>query len=118
MSELEEISFLQDMLIEFVRAALTALKPVIAENNGDSVAIDKSRVSQTFQFTSLGVVGIDLVVDEAHRPYILEFNNNPAMPPPNKCMSENYRHHLVNFIRATVSLGLGNLNDSVDFLQV
>ena len=38
-------------------------------------------------------------------PYIIEFNNNPAIPPSNKLMSNAYRCHLVELLGSLMRLG-------------
>jgi hypothetical protein len=76
----------------------------------------------------MAIAGIDLMleifedeeddhVDTTTRPrgprlsaYILEINNNPAMPGENKKMSTKYRQHLVTFVKHTLQLGLGETN--------
>jgi hypothetical protein len=41
--------------------------------------------------------------------YIVEVNNNPAMPSPTKhSMSEQYRQHLVDLAAAIIGLGLSH----------
>lgn len=42
--------------------------------------------------------------------YILEINNNPAMPGENKKMSMKYRQHLSTFVKHTIQLGLGGID--------
>lgn len=47
----------------------------------------------------IAIVGVDLIVSSIDgRPYIVEFNNNPAIPGPTKSMSSAYRCHLIEFI--------------------
>lgn len=62
---------------------------------------------------SLAIIGVDLVVcREERRPdkmraYIVEVNNNPAMPQPGKhSMSPAYKSHLEEMATAILSLGL------------
>ena len=47
----------------------------------------------------IAIVGVDLIVSSIDgRPYIVEFNNNPAIPGPTKSMSSAYRCHMIEFI--------------------
>lgn len=62
----------------------------------------------------LSITGIDLMLTQASpselRPYVIEFNNNPAIPPANKLMTEAYRTHLVELVGSL--LHLGGLHDA------
>jgi hypothetical protein len=42
--------------------------------------------------------------------YILEINNNPAMPGESKKMSVKYKQHLSTFVKRSILLGLGETN--------
>ena len=71
---------------------------------------------------SVAVLGVDLVISEKSSSsssgsssgngldaYIVEVNNNPAMPSPTKhSMSEQYRQHLVDLAAAIIGLGLSH----------
>ena len=62
----------------------------------------------------MGIIGADLIVEEfTMRPYLVEINNNPAMPAQHKTMSEGYRQHLVEFVGAIVSLGISAASPDV-----
>ena len=55
----------------------------------------------------MSVVGIDLVVSNQfpYNVYIVEYNNNPAMPGVDKHMTDKYRQHLFNMMTHLLYLG-------------
>jgi hypothetical protein len=61
--------------------------------------------------TLMAVAGIDLLLGLPVEsgapavPYIVEFNNNPAMPTADKLMSQSYRAHLIKFMQHLLALG-------------
>ena len=51
--------------------------------------------------------------------YIVEVNNNPAMPSPTKhSMSEQYRQHLVDLAAAIIGLGLSHCSTIISILLI
>lgn len=58
--------------------------------------------------SEMAIIGVDLIIEAGTmQPYIVEVNNNPAMPAPNKTMTVLYRQHLVEFVASLISLGVG-----------
>ena len=56
--------------------------------------------------TKFVVAGLDVMVTEDGRLYLLEVNVNPIIPPPGS-VEETYESHLVGFMRDLVSLIVG-----------
>lgn len=79
---------------------------------------EDSVVCDGIMSSSMAIAGIDLVVEYKasaegkgkYSAYIVEFNNNPAMPDGTKKMSECYRSHLVSFVGGLMELGLSALD--------
>jgi len=56
--------------------------------------------------TLMAIAGIDLLVDQSSgNAYVVEFNNNPAMPGPQKGMSSRYKDHLIHLAQDLITLG-------------
>jgi hypothetical protein len=53
------------------------------------------------------VAGLDLMVSEDGRIYLLELNSNPAAPREENC-TESFKKHLQGYLRDTISLVSGN----------
>ena len=49
-------------------------------------------------------------------PLIIELNNNPAMPSPNKRMSALYREHISRFVESVIRLGIAPADAKCDVL--
>eukprot|EP01039_Chlorochromonas_danica_P004671 gene4671-5118_t len=80
-------------------------KQIIAPSAG---ALQQSE-STVLGEASLAILGVDLLVSSgsvagSYRVSIVEVNNNPAMPRPEKQMSEAYHRHLVTFVRSVSDL--------------
>ena len=138
LDEVEELCPWKESLFQCVREAFLSLKPIIESklscNDLNSIS---NEADNTVKMSQLAIAGIDLILADTqstqqeqcdtnlnntssnnssefqsdqnrYAPYILELNNNPAMPPTNKLMSERYRCHLVDFVQKTIRLGLSN----------
>ena len=103
----------------------------IPSNNNISISNDafqethSSHPLRDSKPTEMAICGIDLMLEiveedfivedgESFQPtkpkfhaYILEVNNNPAMAGNGKLMSVKYRNHLIQFVKNTLLLGLG-----------
>lgn len=64
----------------------------------------------SFHLCELAVGGVDVMVDGDYRPFIVEMNNNPAMPSSNKQMSSAYRAHLITFVKELIAFGMNRNN--------
>lgn len=65
--------------------------------------------TSTYQqhIAEMAIIGADLIIEaKSMRPYIVEVNNNPAMPAPHKTMTPKYRRHLVEFAASLILLGV------------
>ena len=60
----------------------------------------------SFELLELAVSGVDVMVDDDYRAFIIELNNNPAMPASNKQMSTAYRAHLITFLKDLITFGM------------
>jgi hypothetical protein len=61
----------------------------------------------------LAVAGVDLIVSSVTgRPYIVELNNNPAIPSESKEMSTEYKKHLHDFMSRLINLSCCDNNSS------
>jgi hypothetical protein len=99
LDEVPELVPLKGALTANVREAMVALQPAIM-NYCSSPGIDnKSR-------TQMAIAGLDLLVDESGQAYLIEINNNPAMPQATKKMSPLYRSHLITMAGNMIKLGL------------
>jgi hypothetical protein len=56
--------------------------------------------------SEMAIAGVDLMMDANLDAKIVELNNNPAMPAPQKRMSSKYKQHLIEFVSHIVQLGL------------
>ena len=112
LDEVPELVPFKDALMANVRQAMVALQPDIVRHCSPG-AMNKSR-------TQMAIAGLDLLVDERGDAYLIELNNNPAMPQPAKKMSPLYRSHLIKMTGSMIKLGLvhgvGKDDDVVSFL--
>ena len=67
---------------------------------------ESSSHTSTLNLRQLAIAGVDIMVDEDCRPYIVELNNNPAMPASSKQMSFAYRSHLIRFVKDIILFGI------------
>ena len=59
------------------------------------------------KIAELAIIGADLIIEqETMQPYIVEINNNPAMPAPTKTMTDLYRDHLMKFVASVIAVGI------------
>lgn len=114
LGEVEELTGSEDELKDVVVKAMLSIRPHIFTYQ--SVL---HRSTGNVPQHSMGVAGVDLIVEKVHggfRAFLLEVNNNPAMPGQGKCMSDRYRAHLVNLVGGLIRLGLSGGDDSGDGL--
>jgi hypothetical protein len=113
--EFKELLSAKEIIRNCVKEAMVALRIAILhkinsdpELNSDSNPIGKE----------MAIAGIDLMIDvpigydsnvrskSVLTAYILEINNNPAMPGENKRMSVSYKEHLITFVKNLLLLGV------------
>lgn len=112
LSECPELSGSENALCACLRRAFSALSPELQLSVVSSPAEAEAVVSRE----RVAVIGADLLVQRSEssgqnlimfQAHLLEVNNNPAIPQPDKHrMSPAYRAHLVSFCAALVELGL------------
>jgi len=114
LDEVEELRGAEDELKDVVIKAMLSIRPHIF-----AYQAVLHRSAGNVPRNSMGVAGIDLIVEKVpggFRAFLLEVNNNPAMPGPDKRMSERYRKHLVSLVGGFIRLGLSAGDDSADGL--
>lgn len=109
--EIPELSGCKDAMTRVLRESMKAMKERILSRNSGDVKSSSS---------TMAIAGVDLLVsrkdpseinEDSSNPdpfnaYIVEVNNNPAMPHPDKHMSTKYRQHLVKLVSSILKLGL------------
>ncbi|CAM9326964.1 unnamed protein product, partial [Ectocarpus fasciculatus] len=84
-------------LTECTTAAFKAVRP-------DIEARMESSDDTSLGGTRMAVAGVDLLLDANYNAYIVEINNNPAMPAESKRMSAAYRRHLKILVADMIKL--------------
>lgn len=101
LDEVEELKDLQDRLDLFI--AQIFAKHVIRDL---SRRVAMSAQDSTSQATKFVVAGLDIMVTEDKRLYLLEANVPPIMPSP-EVLQEDFKTHLVGFMHELVALVVG-----------
>ena len=108
LDELSELpGDLETLLLELVVVALSSLRPLIRQQV----------VGETKKKKEMAIVGVDLIVSSVNGrlvPFILEFNNNPAIAGEDKNMSSSYRMHLLHLMQSIVMLACRGERRSVN----
>jgi hypothetical protein len=111
--ELPEIAGIEDSLLQVMRRAFSALKEPIL-----SKLASRWSGPEVSDRAEMAIAGVDLMVDKDFSVYIVELNNNPAMPAPDKNMSEAYRSHLSILVRDMIQVGLTGHTDLTSFQEL
>ena len=114
LSECPELQGAQEIVLACLVRALGALGGVILTRclqQQTAASADTSQAAKCPPYHRMAVVGADVLISRdasgALQAHILEFNNNPAIPDPEKHkMSVLYRQHLVEYCRGQITLGL------------
>lgn len=99
--EIEELKDSKECIFGTVFKAMQHLNQDLIQFTDDSSSFN--------DHYCIGIAAIDLVLENhetKQSAYILEFNNNPAMPSVNKQMSLKYKQHLFEFVRGLVMLSI------------
>jgi hypothetical protein len=104
LDEVEELQSLQDPLELFI--AQIFAKHVIRDLSRRVAMSAQEAESSTSQATKFVVAGLDIMVTEDKRLYLLEANVNPIMPPQD-VLKDVFQTHLVGFMRNLVDLVVG-----------
>jgi hypothetical protein len=104
---LEEVEGLRGLglsgrIRELMHSSFETLRPSITER------IDRQEAIPGLELTQLAVAGVDVMVDQDYRPWIIELNNPPAMPKLSADMSAGYRAHLLVMMERLMALGFGD----------
>ena len=117
LSEIEELKRIgvEEKVTDLIMKAMLHLQPLIEAQRSKGTFPEVSGL----QLCQMAVAGIDVMLSEEEVPYIVELNNNPAMPGEDKRMSEAYRRHLITFVQSLILLGLcGSRSDKNDNIFV
>lgn len=106
--EIAELKAGQEALSECTFKAFRALRPDIESRMEEIVNLDSTSCR-------LAVAGVDLLLTSDYKAYIVEINNNPAMPGETKKMSRAYRKHLKDLVSDIVKLGLSGSPNHTKF---
>lgn len=99
---------------EHIIEAFSLLKNNILEHTKDMLLFDCEEV----HINQLAIAGVDILIDTTYKPWIVEMNNNPAMPSQNRDMSEDYQQHLREVMRKFVVFGLSEDDAADDVIGV
>lgn len=111
LDEIPELVGCRGAMTRVLRESMKAMKQkILSKSCGDTSSSSKS---------SMAIAGVDLLVarktpselaagdpTDLFNAYIVEINNNPAMPHPEKHMSSRYRQHLVTLVSSILKLGI------------
>jgi hypothetical protein len=124
--EVPELAAANDLVLATVRDAMMALQPaIVARRTRDALTKEGHAAANR---TQMAVAGLDLLVEReqpdsgAFRAYLVEINNNPAIPQQHRKRSPLYHAHLVrtvaNMIRLGLAYGGGVANEDVERLRM
>lgn len=99
LEEVPELVPFKDAIAANVRQAMVALQPAVMSHCSPATNNNETR-------TQMAIAGLDLLVDENGNTFLIEINNNPAMPQAAKKMSASYKSHLVQMASNMIKLGL------------
>lgn len=106
LSEIDELSGLEFNVQDFLVELLNSLKAQICETILN-VSEEENNARGGKYVEKFGVAGVDIMVDENKRLWLLEFNRNPAAPPPG-VLSDTFRNHLIEFTRSICNFALND----------
>lgn len=116
LSAVAEIAPIQADLQVFLAKAFQAFMPDIIRRVGYSASQDTT-AAQDVDIRKFVIAGVDIMVTDSGRFYLLEVNVNPTAPPQDVC-SDEFQKHLVGWMEDLVDLTLGrpcpnflNIND-------
>lgn len=103
LNEVDELKGLQDPLEVFLAEIFA--KHVIKDLSR-RVAMGAQDSDTSSQASKFVVAGLDIMVTEDKRLYLLEANVNPIMPPPD-VLTEDFQKHLIGFVQDLTNLVVG-----------
>jgi hypothetical protein len=111
--EYAELAVYHDAISNKVISTFQALKDPILNHN--KVNIAEPFNDENHSVNNVAIAGIDIMVDvNTGIPYIVEINNNPAMPQKEKHrMSEVYLQHLYTFVSTVLLCTLSRECDNI-----
>ena len=102
LSSIPELAALESELQVFLAKAFQSFMPDITRRVGYSASHDVSGVN----IRKFAIAGVDLMVTESGRFYLLEVNVNPAAPPEELVEAE-FKQHLIGWMTDLVDLVMG-----------
>lgn len=120
LSEIPELQAYEQTMLLHVQECFQGLKPRLlarvsslsSSDSASSLPIIKEKS------ISMAILGIDLLFSEDKNTYIVEVNNNPAMPSKVKHhMSSAYHNHLIELNASMYNLALSNISSVVPKLN-
>ena len=123
--EVPELAGAHEVVLAAVRDAMMALQPaIVARRTRDALTKEGHAVANR---TQMAIAGVDLLVEReqpdsgAFRAYLVEINNNPALPQEHRKKSAHYQVHLVRMVANMLRLGLayseGIANEDLERLR-
>lgn len=108
LDELDALRGAEPSITACMAAAFQAIQPHLLMTSDDSSS------------ASLAIAGVDLLVTNegaggGFRAFIVEVNNNPAMPAQGKHMSARYRQHLRELVQSIADLAASSIQQQVLF---
>lgn len=144
LSEFEELRDKTGILTDMLVKAFSALEQCILENTPPAMPFELKPLSLsswsvndvhddfmhesiTNHLNTVAIAGIDIMLHrDTNVPYIVEINNNPAMPTKGKNMSQEYALHLPLLLRNILNLSVTTaalnhstlMADKYNFIQI
>ena len=106
LSDIEELAPMQEDLQVFLAKAFQAFMPDIIRRVGYSASQNTSASASAVEIRKFVLAGVDIMVTESGRFYLLEVNVNPTAPAAESCSPE-FQSHLVGYMTDLVNLVLG-----------
>jgi hypothetical protein len=117
LSAVPELSPYQDELQVFLAKAMQSFMADIIRRVGYSASKESTTniLPENVDIRKFAIAGVDIMMTEEGRFYVLEFNVNPAAPPE-ELTSPAFKEHLVGWMTDLVDLIMGK--PSSNFLHI
>lgn len=108
LDEVEELSgeSVQSTITNLMTTTFAAIQSSIQAHFSPDIYCEQNDSECLLTMSELAIAGVDLMMDANLNAKIVELNNNPAMPSPQKHMSPKYKQHLIEFVSNIIQLGL------------
>ncbi len=113
LTELSELAGASERIESLLQSVGSRLTDLLTHPSSTTTTTSSSTTATTttsitaaeLKLTECAIIGCDLMLDQDLKPYLVEVNNNPAMPGPGKNMTELYRFQLVGMVADMLRLG-------------